>query len=299
MPLDLYGLADSISDDATLELGGQKVTGADLKAWAAQQRSTLTEREAALQVERQQRENLQKTYEQFQNSTSLLFREAARAAAEGGDGSGANGGAGAPLRGDPDWELYEKDPVFGPYTQKLQERMLKNLDESYFKPWIERQLSPIISRLESRASTAERGWIDERQRREYNELKEWPDKFGLDQARQYGAEHNLWMEGTARQDPQTGRWTGVVDLNRVHQSVMGPELQKRRDEQIRKEAEENTLKNLRQNYNVIPLPNRSMSGSPPVKPKGSTPEEIIGNSIAEAANDPDVQRNLGALAGWR
>lgn len=295
MALDLFTLADALGDDASLEIGGQKVTGADLKAWAAEQRSGLSAREKALADERAAHEATRSQYKQFENSTSALFRAAAAEAAKGDQGA-------APARvvdpNDP-FALYENDPVFGPYTKELKGRLVRDIDEGYFKPWVEKQFNPIIQRQQQTIDMITNAYVDERQRREYRELNEWPDDFNLEAARKFGTEKGYFLQGTARQDPNTGQWTGVVDLGRVHRDVMGPTLQKRHDEEVAKAAEEKTLKELRQNFNVIPLPNRSIGGKPPVQAKGRTAEEILGNTISEAANDPETQRALNAIAGYR
>jgi len=296
MPFDLFQLADNLPEDATIELQGQKYTGAEIRAFANQQRQTLSEREAAIQAERQARQQVEQRFQQFEGSTSALLRAAAAAAAQ--DDGGQQQRQAAPAGSD-EFAVYENDPLFGPYTKGIKERMIRELDSNYFKPWVEKQFQPAFQRLEQTNRMLTQAYLDERQQREYKELNEWPEKFGLADARKYGEEKNYFLPGTAQQDPQTGRWVGVVDLHRVHSDVMGPVLSKRNEERIRKETEEQTLQNLRKNFNVVPLPNRSVMGNPPVIAKGKTAEEIFGNAIEQAANDPETQRGLMAVAGSR
>jgi hypothetical protein len=296
MALDLYTLAEKLADDASIELNGEKYTGAELKAWAGSQRQTLTERETAIAAERAEKAALAKRFEQFEGSTSALLRAAAaEAARDDGAGNGNRNGGGADV--DPEWAPYETDPLFSPFAKAYSKRVLGELDSNYFKPWVEKQLNPVVDELRRSNQALTTMLIDERQHREYRDLGDWPDKFDLGKARQVGAEKGYYVSGTTRQDPSTGRVVGVVDLNRVHGEVMGPILQTKRDADKEAEITERVTRELRMNANVIAMPNRSMSGAPPVKAKGHTAEEIFGNALNDAAADAETQRALVGLRG--
>jgi hypothetical protein len=295
MPFDLYTLAEKLGDDASIELNGEKYTGAEIKQWAGSQRQTLQERDQAIQAERAERAALAKRFEQFEGSTSALLRAAAAQAAQETSVTNGNGNAAPPV--DPEWQTYEQDPLFAPFAKAQEKRIFNQLDNNYFKPWVEKQLNPVVDGLRRQNEVLSTMLIDERQHREYRDLGEWPDKFDLNTARNYGTERGYFVPNTTRQDPSTGRTVGIVDLNRVHGDVMGPILQSKRDKEREQEITERVTRELRMNANVINMPNRAMGGPPPVRAKGKTAEEIFTNAANEALQDPDTQRALAALRG--
>lgn len=294
--MDLATLAEKLADDATIELGGEKFTGADLKAYVGGTREVMTQREQELAAERAAHGQTRQRFEQFEGSTSALLRAAAaEAARDTGNGNGGNGNPPA----DPDWQLYEQDALLGPFAKAYKKRLMTELDQEYFQPWVQKQLSPLIQQQQRQQELLTTMAIEERQHREYRDLGDWPDKFDLNQARNYGNERGYFVANTTRMDPQSGRTVGVVDLNRVHGEVMGPILQTKRDAEREREITERVTRELRMNLNPIDPLNRTLGGHPAVKAKGKTAEEIFGNVIQDAAQDPETGRLLSQIANTR
>lgn len=300
-PIDLMSLADQLEDDAVLEIGGQKLSGADLKAWANGNRQAVAQYQTQLNTAQGELANLQKRFSTFQDSTGALMRAAATEAARelnNPTGNGNGNGNGAPaVQADPEWATYENDPLFSPFARTFERRVLNSIDSSYFKPWVEKELMPHLNDIRRRNQVLEGLLLDERQRREYRELGEWPENYDIEQARKVGMEREYYLPGTVQVDPNSGRRFGIVDVKRVHGDVMGPILQTKRDEEIKSQALEEATRRLRMEGVIIAPPNRTMTGAPPVRAKGSTAEEIFGNVMEEAGKDLETQRALMAISG--
>jgi hypothetical protein len=299
--LNLNELASKLADDLEVDFGeGGKVKAADLKAWATQSQSEIERRDQALSERERQFGDLQNEYGNFRKGVTQLFQQAAAEASNGGNQQ-VNPAALAALRqtggaDDDEFAEYSNDPLFGPFAKKYEKRLLKDFEDRLINPLFEQRLKPYIDQLQQGQQQVANVLLDERQRREYRDLGEWPEKFDLESARRYARERNYYVPGTVYRGAD-GSIQGMVDLHRVNQEVMTPLRHKALEERLTQEAEEKALTRLRQNFNVIPIPNREMGGKQQVKAKGSSPDQIFGNAMNEAAQDMNTLRQLQGIRG--
>jgi hypothetical protein len=293
--MDLEALAAKLTDDQELEFAGEKIKAADLKSYLT---TAKTERERlAADVNRfkTEAETVAKRFQDFEGGTSALLKEAARLAAD--DGSTSRPAALSPAADDDGFSEYEKDPLFGPFTKKYGKRVLADVKREVLEPFVNTELTPLLKQMRQTNEQQAALLFDERQRREFREAGDWPENFDLESARKYGRERNYFVPGSVKVLPD-GRQAGLVDLRRVHDEVMEPIRRNKWETEIKTKAEQEAMERLRANYQIIPIPNREMTGGGPkrVVAKGRTADEIIGNSMNEAMKDADTVRRLQALA---
>jgi len=282
-------LADKVADDLELELGEDiKLKGAELKAFLKQQKADLAARQADIAVRDQELGALRK----YQADTTALFGQAARLASapdpERQQQQRATGAAGNLAPADRFEEEYGNDPLFGPFAKRYGERVMRDVKENLFKPFIEQELAPELRKRDETNRVLTGLLLNERQLREFKEAGEWPEGTDFETARKLGTEKRYYVPGAEQ--------LGVLDFRRLNQDLMAPILQERLIKKAREEGAEEAATRLRQTTNIIQMPNRSGGGGP----KGPTREAVgssaIDKAIGEAAQDRETVKLLSALS---
>jgi hypothetical protein len=274
--MDWDKIVGSLADDVEFEIGGEKVKGADLKGYFNNQRTTLAQREQALQAA----QNDLTAAKKFQEETSALFAAAARMPVDQGGGDQDRR---PPVLTD-EFSTYENDPLLGDFAKKFKGRLSKEMREEIIG-----ELKPTLEAIRNETGQVTRFALIDRNQRDFKEAGEWPDGWDYRKAQDYAKEHNYWL-------PNGGDKYGLADVRRIHTEVTEPIRRSRFEEETRKNAREEAVKALRAEGATISMPNRTMGGGgKPVQVKGRNGEEILSNALRQAEQDLDTVRMLEGM----
>lgn len=294
MPIDWDKIAEKLADDTALELGldGEepvKLTGAELKSFVKQNRDTLSQRQAEIAARDQELGALRK----YQQDTSALFGQAARIASQPDPDprqpSRPTGVAANLTPADPFDEEYGNDPLFAPFAKKYGQKVLRDVQETLLKPFIETQLAPELRARDQKFDVVTRLLLEERQKREFADLREWPEGTDFDGARKLAIEKRYIVPG--------GEQYGLVDFRRLNDDLMTPIRHQKELAQARQEGAEEAAARLRAGTNIIQMPNRTGGGGPkgPSRRVAGSADAVIDNALGEAAQDRETLKLLQAL----
>ena len=294
MAIDWDKVTKGIADDAVFAVDGQEVKGSDLKAYLADRNAQIASRPDPKTFEDIRAENAA-LKKQNQDMAAIFNAAAQQTGNEDPQPVGGRGVAGGLSAADPDEfdQEFGQDPVFGKFSRKFEERLLKNLDGKLFSPWVDKELKPAFKKLADHNTMLQNMLFESRQKDDFRDAGEWPDGMTFEQAREEARKRNLFVPN--------GQSVGYVDMRRTREELMRPVEQERFVKKAKDEAMEEAVRSLRMSGNVIEMPNRGMGQAPKVvKAKGRTPDEIFGNVVSEAAGDTETQRMLtGMMTGNR
>jgi hypothetical protein len=289
--MDIAELVNKLSDDAEFDLGGEngKIKGADLKAQFSALNGQLTERQKQIDATNARLRQL----EDETGKMTGVFGEAARAAAaeEEAEKMRLAQERRTKMLNPEKWEEWQNDPVFGPFANTFENRVLGRIRLEIIDPLIEGELKPSLQRLARDQELISGLALDSRQREEFRSFDDWPDDYkDFEKVREYGRSKKYFAP--------RGEQRGYVDMRRIHDEITGPIQRQKEADRIREEAREETLKELRAAGQQVTLPARSM-GTPPkvVKAKGRNADEIFTNVLAEAGADREMQKMLSQING--
>lgn len=296
MPVDWNKLGETLADDAQFTLGEDQVlTGAELKSFL---NSTKQERETFAR-EKQTLAEQNSALKKYQDDTSQLFSEAATLARREMDPNARREAAPAQGNGlarnlapaDRFEEEYGNDPLFAPFAKRFEERMEKQVGERILKPFIEQQLAPELKRRDDTIQLVTGLLLQEKGRNDFRDIPEWPEGTTIDAVRKFGQEKGYFVKG--------GEQFGVLDYPRINAEMMGPLRQERAIKEAEARGEENAALRLRQNAQIIQMPNRSAGGGPkgPSRQARGSADAVIDAALGEAAQDRETMKLLGQLAG--
>jgi hypothetical protein len=294
MAIDWDKIAEKLADDTAFDLGldGEeqpvKLTGAELKAFVAQNKSALAQRQAEIAA----RDTELGTLRQYQKDTTALFGQAARIASQPDPETRqtrASGPAGNLTPADRFEEEFGSDPLFSPFAKRYDEHVDRRVRENILKPFVDNELAPEFKQLRDTNLTLSRLLLEERQRREYREAGEWPEGTDLEAARKFGLERRYLVPGAEQ--------FGLVDFRRVNDDMMTPIRHKQELEKARSEGAEEAAMRLRTNTNIVQMPNRTGGGGPkgPSRRAGGSADNVIDQALGEAAQDRETLKLLSAL----
>jgi hypothetical protein len=294
MAIDWDKIAEKLADDSAFDLGldGEeqpvKLTGADLKAFVNQNKSALQARQAEIAARDAELGPLRK----YQQDTSALFGQAARIASQPDEPrqpQRATGAAGNLAPADRFEEEYSNDPLFSPFAKRYDEHTERRVRDNILKPFVEQELAPEFQQLKQTNNVLTRLLLDERQRREFREAGEWPEGTDLEKARQYGTERRYLVPGAEQ--------FGLIDFKRVNDDMMTPIRHQKALEAARAEGAEEAATRLRQNTNIIQMPNRGGGGGAkgPSRRVAGSADSVIDAALGEAAQDRETLKLLSAL----
>lgn len=296
MPVDWTKLGDTLADDAQFQLGEDQVlSGAELKAFL---NSTKAERDGFTAREKSLADQ-NAALKKYQDDTSALFSEAATLARREMDPNQRQQQQPGPGQGlarnlapaDRFEEEYGNDQLFGPFAKRFEERIGKTVQENILKPFIEQQLAPELKRRDDTIQLVTGLLLQEKGRNDFRDIPEWPENTTLDSVRKYGTEHGYFVKG--------GEQFGVLDYARINQEMMGPIRQERAIKEAESRGEENAALRLRQNAQIIQMPNRNAGGAAkgPSRRASGSADAVIDAALGEAAQDRETMKLLGQLAG--
>jgi hypothetical protein len=258
----------------------EKIRLADLKGALSQQEAALAERDRKLAEYAAELERLRKVAE----GSASIFQEAAKLASqplpeETGPVQNAPRQPTDPLEADP-------------FYQSLENRLVQKLQENLLKPFVEKEVKPALTNFQQLAQQTQAALAEQYLRRQYEELareEAWPKDMTFEQAIQ---------EAVKRGHVLTTQQGRVPNLKALHLETTMPQRQARIEEQLRKQAEEEAIKKLRQTYRLVPIPNRAATAKPGIKRVvGPTPEAVLDNALQQAEQDVELQRMLNRMSG--
>lgn len=289
--MDLDKILEGLPDDTEVDFGGEigKFKAGELKGHVNGIKGRLAQTEQTLLTRTGEVQQLASANREM----SALMGEAARQAGIETQQEQLRLQQQQRQRGeetDPFNQQYGSDPVLGAFARDYEPHLMRKVSETVIKPLFDKEVSPLLGRMQQENQLLQSLLYDERQAREYREAGEWPENMNFEAARKLGREKGYFV--------RNGEKAGYVDIPRLHGEVMGPILQQKREDGIRKETEEATARNLRMTGNVISMPARTGGvASKQVKVKGSSADSIIGGVLEQAAGDLETQRLLTGLRG--
>jgi hypothetical protein len=293
MAIDWDKIAEKLADDTAFDLGLEgeepvKLTGAELKAFVAQNKTALQQRQQEIAARDQELGSLRK----YRDDTSALFGQAAKIASQPDPDPRQQRPTGAAANltpADRFEEDYGSDPLFSPFAKRYDEHVDRRVRDNILKPFVETELAPELQQLKKTNDTLARLLLEERQRREFREAGEWPEGTDLEKARQYGTERRYLVPGAEQ--------FGLIDFKRVNDDMMTPIRHQKALEAARAEGAEEAAARLRQNTNIIQMPNRGGGGGAkgPSRRVAGSADSVIDAALGEAAQDRETLKLLSAL----
>jgi len=267
-----------LPDDFEIPVGEEeKIRLADLKNALQAQEAALAERERKLTEYGAELERLRKIAE----GNASIFQEAAKLAAQPLPEENRPAQNAQPV------DSLEADPFY----QNLENRLIQKLQDNLLKPFLEKEVKPTLANFQQSAQQLRAAYAEQALRRQYEELareEPWPKDMNFEQAIQESVKRGYVVA------TQQG---AVPNLKALHVEITAPQRQARIEEQLRKQAEEEALKKLRETYRLVPIPNRTVVAKPGVKRVVGSPELVIDNALKQAEQDVELQRMLNRMSG--
>jgi hypothetical protein len=254
----------------------EKIRLADLKGALSQQEAALADRDRKLAEYAAEVERLRKVAE----GSASIFQEAAKLAAQP---LPEESGSAPKQPTDP----LEADPFY----QSLENRLVQKLQENLLKPFVEKEIKPALLNFQQTAQRTQVALAEQYLRRQYEELareESWPKDMTFEQAIQ---------EAVKRGQIKLTEQGRIPDLKALHAETTLPQRQARIEAQLRKQAEEEAIKKLRETYRLVPIPNRAATAKAGLKRVVGSPEAVLDNALQQAEQDVELQRMLNRMSG--
>jgi len=283
MAINIDELMAKLGDDAPIPLGEDgSIKGADLKQYLTSTRGEIENRDKTLAQLQAENARLKK----YEADTAVLFRTAAEQAALETQNPPVDPRLRQQPLSDEDQEYAQltSDPLYKPMVSKVLPRYLQEREEKLLG-----KLTPEFQKIQQQNQQLTNALLSMQIEKQYRDAGEWPEGFDLKKVIETGRERRYFIPG--------GEQFGLVDVNRVHNEVMTPIQRQKEIEKARQEGAEQALLQMRQNPNVVMMPNRDGVGGKKLVAKGRTPDEILSNSMAEAANDLATIRSISGMKG--
>jgi hypothetical protein len=267
-----------LPDDFEIPVGEEeKIRLADLKSALQAQEAALAERDRKLTEYGAELERFRKIAE----GNASIFQEAAKLAAQP-----------LPEESRPAQNAQPADSLEAdPFYQNLESRLIQKLQDNLLKPFLEKEVKPTLTNFQQSAQQLRAAYAEQALRRQYEELgreEPWPKDMTFEQAIQ---------ESVKRGYVAATQQGAIPNFKALHVEVTMPQRQARIEEQLRKQAEEEALKKLRETYRLVPIPNRTVVAKPGVKRVVGSPEAVIDNALKQAEQDVELQRMLNRMSG--